>query len=404
MTGTREEPDESAISPVGRRSVLASAALAAAAPVTAAAPAHAAAGSGHAAVAAGSGPAAVPVAASGPAAFAPDGPPREPGCGAVARLLAVPEGGRGVTWLRAALQVAVELELATIPPYLCGWWSVVDRRGEAARLIQRIVGDEMYHLGVVCNLLVAVGGRPRMRDTAPTYPGPLPGGMRAGVNVYLSGLTRSFVRDVMMAIEAPDEPLARTKHAWPSMGDFYTDLLKAFHRTAPRLSTRAQLSSTIGSDVLKPVRTLYDVERSIEIIKEQGEGTASSPADAFHDDHPAHFYAFAEIYHGRQLRETSHGWHFNGPAVPFPDARPMARVPAGGWPHPPGDVQRLLDRFDGIYNDLLAALDDTWGDGGPRSLGTAVRAMRALEEPAVRLMETTIPDAPGNYGPQFRRL
>jgi len=397
VTGTREEPDESAISPVGRRSVLASAALAAAAPVTAA-------GSGHAAVAAGSGPAAVAVAASGPAAFAPDGPPGEPGCGAVAPLLAVPESGRGATWLRSALQVAVELELATIPPYLCGWWSVVDRCGEAARLIQRIVGDEMYHLGVVCNLLVAVGGRPRLRDRAPIYPGPLPGGVRAGLNIYLSGLTRSFVHDVMMVIEAPDELLTRTRHSSPSVGDFYTDLLRAFQRTAPRLSTRGQLSSTIGSDVLKPVRTLDDVERSIEIVKEQGEGTASSPADAFHDDHPAHYYAFAEIYHGRQLRVTSHGWQFTGPAVPFPDARPMARVPAGGWPHPPGDVQRLLDRFDGIYNDLLAALDDAWGDGGPRSLGTAVRAMRALEDPAVRLMETTIPDAPGNYGPQFRRL
>ncbi|MET7574629.1 ferritin-like protein [Streptomyces sp. NPDC005492] len=376
MTGTREEPDGS----IKRRSVLASgvALASAAAPVAAAGPAQAAA------VSPGLG-----------------GPPG-PNCGSVARLMAVPGGGRGVDWLREALQVAVELELATIPPYLCGWWSVRDRRGEAARLIRRIVGDEMYHLGVVCNLLVAVGGRPRIKDAAPRYPGPLPGGVRTGVEVYLSGLTRSFVRDVMMAIEAPDDPLARERHPSPSIGDFYGDLMRAFRDVAPHLSTDRQLSDRIGSDELRPVGNLDDVERSIEIIKEQGEGTASSPADTFQNDHPAHYYAFAEIYHGRQLRRSDRGWHFTGAAVRFPDARPMARVPAGGWHRPPGQVRRLLEEFDGIYTDVLDALDQAWGDGGSRSLGTGVRAMRALEGPAVELMETTIPDAPGNYGPQFR--
>ncbi|AYN41704.1 hypothetical protein D9753_25685 [Streptomyces dangxiongensis] len=34
----------------------------------------------------------------------------------------------------------------------------------------------------------------------------------------------------------------------------------------------------------------------------------------------------------------------------------------------------------------------------------ALEPMRAMEEPAVRLMEFTIPDAPGNYGPLFRLI
>ncbi|MFI9805107.1 ferritin-like protein [Streptomyces sp. NPDC052301] len=376
MTGTSEHPDGPAVPPVRRRSLLTSAALAAAAPVPAADPAHA-------------------------DARPTGGPAGADGCGSVARLLAVPEAGRGIGWLRSALQVAVELELATIPPYLCGWWSIRDRRGEAARLIRRVVGDEMYHLGVVCNLLVAVGGRPRIRQAAPHYPGPLPGGVRPGVHVYLSGLTRAFVHDVMMAIEAPEHPLARTTQAH-SIGHFYGHLMAAFRRTAPHLSPRGQLSDRIGSDVLRPVRTLDDVERSIEIIKEQGEGTAASPADAFHGDHPAHYYAFAEIYHGRRLRRTAHGWHFTGAAVPFPDARPMARVPAGGRPHPPAPVRRLLAQFDGTYHAVLDALDRAWRGGGPSALGAAVHAMRGMEGPAVQLMETKIPNAPGTYGPQFR--
>ncbi|MGW0880968.1 ferritin-like domain-containing protein [Streptomyces sp. NPDC002671] len=385
MTGTRAAADGSdglAPAPFRRRNFLASAALAATAPVAAAEPAQA-------------------------AALPAGGPPDPPGCHSVAHLLAVLENHRGVDWLRKALQVAVALELSTIPPYLCALWSVKDGGCEAARLIRRVVLDEMYHLGVVCNLLVAVGGRPRIKDAALAYPGPLPGGVHRGVNVYLSGLTRSFVHDVMMAIEAPDIPLTREADARrdaPSIGDFYGHLLRAFRTVAPELSTRGQLSSQIGSDVLQPVQSLDDVERSLEIIKEQGEGTGSSPDDAFKDDHPAHYYAFGEIYHGRRLREGGGGWRFTGPAVPFPAARPMARVPAGGWLHPPARVQRLLDQFDSTYNAVLDALDAAWGDGGGRSLGAAIHAMRGLEAPAVELMEIKIPDAPGHYGPQFRRL
>ncbi|MER6027825.1 ferritin-like protein [Streptomyces sp. NPDC001851] len=387
MTGTSEQPDGPAAAPVGRRGFLASAALAATAPLPGAAPAQGAA----------------PAAAAAPDTAGPAGSPAAaPGPGSVARLLAVPEGDRDIDWLRAALHTAVRLELATIPPYLCGWWSVRDRRGEAAQLIRRIVGDEMYHLGVVCNLLVAVGGRPRIKDAAPRYPGPLPGGVRAGVHVYLSGLTREYVRDVMMAIEAPEAPLARTAAHSPTIGGFYGDLQAAFRRTAPYLSAEFQLSDRIGADVLEPVTGLDDVERSLEIVKEQGEGTASSPADAFQDDHPAHYYAFAEIYHGRRLLRTARGWEFAGAPVPFPAARPMAPVPPDGWHRPPEQVQRLLDQFDSTYSAVLDALDEAWGGGGRRSLGTAIRAMRAMEDPAVELMETPIPNAPGTYGPQFR--
>jgi hypothetical protein len=345
--------------------------------------------------------AAAPVSAVGPvqAAEGPEGAPS--GCRSLARLLAVPESGRGVGWLREALQVAVALELATIPPYLCGWWSVEDRGSHAARLIRRIIGDEMYHMGVVCNLLVAVGGRPRITDAAPAYPGPLPGGVRGGVNVYLSGLTRPFVHDVMMAIEAPEAPLARSMNGSPSVGHFYDDLLNAFRSTAPELSARGQLSARIGSDVLEPLADLDDVERAIGIIKEQGEGTTSSPEDAFGDDHPAHYYAFGEIYHGRQLRQEDDGWRFTGAPVPFPDARPMARVPAGGWPDPPKRVHALLDRFDTAYAKVLSTLEAAWADGDARTLNSAVRTMRGLESPALELMESAIPDAPGTYGPQF---
>lgn len=375
----REDVQRPAEAAFKRRSFLATTAVAAGAPaIAAAAPASAAPGP-H----------------SGPSEPAPPG--------SVARLLAVPEVGRDIDWLRSALQVAVELELSTIPPYLCGWWSIGDRGSHAARLIRRIIDDEMYHLGVVCNLLVAVGGQPRIRAVAPSYPGPLPGGVRAGLTVYLSGLTKSLVH-MMMTIEAPEEPLALSDSATHTVGSFYGAMLDGLRSVNPEMSTRGQLSAHIGSDELRPVKTLLDAEHSIDIIREQGEGTSSSPADSFTDDHPAHYYAFAEIYHGRELRQTDEGWTFTGAPVPFPDARPMARVPEGGWSRPSTSVQRLLDRFDTTYTTVLNSLDAAWADGGPRALGTAIHAMRALEEPAVRLMETEIPGTRSTYGPQFHPL
>lgn len=332
-----------------------------------------------------------------------DAPPAGPGDGSVARLLAVPESGRGVRWIKAALQVAVELELATIPPYLCGWWSVRDRTSEAALLIRRIIDDEMYHMGIVCNLLAAVGGRPQIKKAAPNYPGPLPGGVRAGVIVYLSGLTRSSVHDVMMAIEAPEHPVAMAEGRTPSptIGAFYGELLRAFQIVQPALTLDGQLSAHIGHDPLAPVATLDDVEKSIDIVREQGEGTSSSPDDAFGDDYPAHYYAFGEIYHGRRLQQVDDTWAFTGDPIPFPDVRPMARVPRGGWKSPSPEVAQLLATFDSTYHDVLSFLEAAWSGGGASSLNAAVHSMFGLQATALQLMETPLPDRPGNYGPQF---
>ncbi|MBV2356701.1 ferritin-like protein [Streptomyces sp. J2-1] len=377
MAWSNGSSEEASGDSVRRRSLLASAALAAGAPLalTACSPGEGQRGT--------------------PARPAPP-------LGAVARLVAVPERDRDTDWLRAALQVAVEIEFATIPPYLCGWWSVRNRKSDAARLIRRIVSDEMYHLGVVCNLLVGLGGRPRVRESAPVYPGPLPGGVHPGVEVYLSGLTKGLVRDVMMAIEAPAVPLTDSAPDRLSIGHFYDEVLAAFRAVAPDLSVERQLRERIGEDTLRPVRTLEDVERSIEIIKDQGEGTSLAPDDGLGDGHVAHYYAFAEIHHGRRIRQSGGTWQFTGPPVPFPDTRPMSKVPAGGWDRPPAEVRRLLDDFDGTYTTVLEALDTAWAEGDPEALRTAVQRMRRLETPAVALMEIPIAGTAETYGPCFR--
>src|ERR1700680_1404705 len=44
----------------------------------------------------------------------------------IVRLMAVLPPNRDLQWLKDGLQGAIELELSTLPPYLCGMWSIQD--------------------------------------------------------------------------------------------------------------------------------------------------------------------------------------------------------------------------------------------------------------------------------------
>jgi hypothetical protein len=63
--------------------------------------------------------------------------------------------------LKQGLQAAIELELATLPPYLCGLWSIKSQDGPAFNLIESVALEEMLHMGLSCNMLVGIGGHRR---------------------------------------------------------------------------------------------------------------------------------------------------------------------------------------------------------------------------------------------------
>src|SRR5579871_2099133 len=114
---------------------------------------------------------------------------------------------RTARWLRQMLQSAVELELATIPPYLCAMWSVKDlnRYDYVVTSFRYILGQEMKHLGLACNLMTAFGWDPMINrpPAIPRYPGPLPADVHPGLRVALSPLSKDLVGTVFMQIEFP---------------------------------------------------------------------------------------------------------------------------------------------------------------------------------------------------------
>src|SRR5262245_10440365 len=114
-------------------------------------------------------------------------------------LLRVPATRHDLDWLRRSLQAAIELEFATIPPYLTAYWSIKDRRNPAAASIREVCLEEMLHLAICCNLLTAIGGSPALNTPAvvPSYPGPLPGGVHPGLVVRLEGLSKEVAKSFM---------------------------------------------------------------------------------------------------------------------------------------------------------------------------------------------------------------
>jgi rubrerythrin len=73
------------------------------------------------------------------------------------------------------LQNAIELEHSTIPPYLTALFSLMPgTNAEIARLIHSIVIEEMLHMTIASNILIAIKGHPSINgaDFIPKYPGP----------------------------------------------------------------------------------------------------------------------------------------------------------------------------------------------------------------------------------------
>lgn len=334
--------------------------------------------------------------------------------GRAAELLAIPADQWTVAELQSALQLAVELELSTLPPYLCGMWSI-DVQGNpgdpdgVTALIKSVILEEMLHLGLACNMLVAVGGSPSFGPSGPTYPGPLPGGVRPDLTVCLSGLTRDVISGVYMQIEWPEGgPVAVDAESWPTIGAFYDHITAGFQalESSLTLATDRQIEYTIvNANDLCVMDTVDEVLTEIELIKEQGEGTSTSPdTDPQFGGELAHFYRFKEIYEGAALQYVDGKWTYTGHPITFPSVYPMAEVPAGGWQDAPPDIRTGLNDFNQAFTTLLKQLENAWLADGSGGLDNAVNTMFELKGLAMPLIETPRASDPGNFGPEFRVL
>jgi hypothetical protein len=222
--------------------------------------------------------------------------------------------------------------------------------------------------------------------------------------VYLAGLSKDYLKVVFMEIEYPESgPVALALgEIYPTIGAFYDAILEAFKDLSPQMTGDKQIIATIGGNDLYAIKKVADAEKAITEIKQQGEGTSQLPTAPDFGGELAHYYKYAGIWHGNTLIQKNGEWQYVGAPIPFPAAYPMSPIPKGGYPSPSIEAKNALQAFDKQYTTVLNNLQSAWASGGQSDLGKAISAMFGLQSLAVALMQISLPDGSGVYGPDFK--
>lgn len=324
--------------------------------------------------------------------------------------------------LREHLQWAIELEHATLPPYLCALYSL-DRETnpDAAQIIASVFTEEMLHLALVANLLNAVGGGPVLDSVRllPGYPRRLPHGDRS-VELSLQPFgPASLAMFLHLEKPAPTDGAPQGDN-YATIGQFYTAIEDGLRALCRRLGEAAVFAGDPSRQVtgahfrhgggrLFAVTNLATALAALEEIVEQGEGTSRGEvwdgfADPFHPerDEVAHYYRFTELQCGRRYRrgDTPQSGPSGEPIpVAWSDIRRMRPNPRLADHAPGHPVRAAQEEFNHTYSALLHLLERTF-NGQPHTLGLAVGLMHALEAQAKALLAWTYADG-STAGPTF---
>lgn len=320
--------------------------------------------------------------------------------------------------LHRYLQNAIELEHSTIPPYLTAMFSLrpgVNRR--IGELIRSIVIQEMLHMSIAANILIAIGGRPQINTPGfvPKYPGPLPMQVGDGLIVGIEAFSMPVVKNVFMAIEQPEDEIpvrlmaaqAGAEPEYATIGQFY-DAIQAQIRAlgndifvVPTAPPQLVAPHWFPPDKLYPIVDVDSACRAIDLIKIEGEGTSTTPFQS--PDDPAHFYKFGSIVAGRELIATPTGYAYGGAPIPFdPDGvwplRPNCRIADFA----PGTQARTrIEQFAYNYSSLLNSLHLAF-NGEPERLDAAIGLMYDLRVLAAAMMQTVADPRTGQtVGPSY---
>jgi hypothetical protein len=294
------------------------------------------------------------------------------------------------------LQTAIELEWATLPPYLYACWSLVDPVGPEARAIRRVIGEEMLHLGMACNLLNALGGEPRFGpDVAPRYPAPAPGNLDDGTLVLRLLPWSIPALDLFIQIESPaptGEKGPRLLHSHlchgpASISQFYEAIRRELGNVPEDgITPRRQLfmaKPQSGGQLIAVTALTHDERRAQaqDIIREivvQGDGTCHGGGPP--PTEPSHLERFLELRRVFASRP--------------PDTASLVEDPSHQLYRYSSDQLRLNHAFNSAYSELVDGLSAAFRMEVPNLYAAAGPAMLAMERRAAELRRSG-PVAPG---------
>lgn len=326
--------------------------------------------------------------------------------------------------LEKALQAAIELEHATMPPYLYAYYSLGDSNPDIKDILRSIVIDEMTHMLLAGNLLKAIGGSPNIyrKDFIPTYPTPLPGCVATGFTVPLKRFSKQVVENVFMRIEEPEHilvfPVVEAFGGPPArtIGEFYRRIRETFKDQGDKLIKDTDGSTQPSTDFFEIEQKVTSAKRAIEainVIVEQGEGTTEDPHVPVGDQDPnndrsAHFYSFKQIVVGK-LEPNPKATPMSPPAdryfynakhqIPYDDSKvlPFPDNPKAES-FPEKSQERIgIDRFNRSYTKMLKRLHQAF-NGTPSRLDDAIREMTGEMRESAQALQAW------NLGPTFEFL
>lgn len=306
--------------------------------------------------------------------------------------------------LRDHLSLAIDVEMSTVPLYLFGLFSVVDPASECARLIRSVVAEEMLHVTLVANLLLAVGSEPHFdRPTIlPAYPAPLKH-HRPPLVLNLAPASIDQIRDTYMTIERPEAHDAPPEpDEYETLGQFYHAIESALHRLSARvpLFDEPQVDRQMAepafyapvaydaddSGGLMAVDSLDTACRAIEIIIHQGEGVSFDRwADESHQE-LTHYHKFKLIADGGVPPAAFHRCRSNPSRDDLPER-----------------LHVVVDLFNALYRYLLLTMDEIFSGTAdqPALVGVLYHIMVRLLGPVGRFLAAQPIGDGSTAGPTF---
>ena len=269
------------------------------------------------------------------------------------------------------LHQAAALELSTIPLYLYAAYSIQTGSYSqwspgisAFRAIRSVVIEEMLHLCLVRNLMVAIGAADQIRFYDPGIVPCYPSAMLHRVPTLMLNLepcTVDLMREVFMPLELPaaaGQP--EQPEQYNTIGQFYKAIVDGFERlSSPALwqNSREDLQyqhaywNQDGGGEPIVVRDLPSALAAIATIVEQGEGSdpgddevplmPASPAVGL--DELSHYAKFARIAEG--VDEIGQTWSVpSNPRTSDFD----------------GPIRALAELFDAAYCYVLCMIDSLY--------------------------------------------
>ncbi|PWC47414.1 ferritin-like protein [Azospirillum sp. TSA6c] len=252
--------------------------------------------------------------------------------------------------LRAAAQLAIQVEFTTVPAYLTALYSITDKSSAAYQALRSVVVEEMFHLNQAANILVGIGGQPKLTGSVvPVYPAYLPSASTTATPyVGLYRASQAVFRNVFMAIETPAPFTAPPQGSdYQTIGQLYKALSDGIEHCVEQYGAAAVFAENpmaeqrtdiylgkFGGKAVK-VTDADSAQLGIQQIVQQGEG-AVNPTHPLVPQQPygayEHYGARTDGTYGPILGtpyELSHYYKFLrvADAPDFPDTLPIVSNP-----------------------------------------------------------------------------